>query len=165
MKTIKKAVSLLLCFLTLSALCSCARSERIDYSELDRRLKKDSARYKVNEKELLFSDSVYFAFLSLRSQDDILLTMKEDTEKKLTQVTVTASGDDGSEEFKQEFTAFACAVINAFAPEKDAGTLAETQREYTEELFSECFKNAESGHYTLELFSDPLGISVILTRV
>lgn len=162
MKNVKKALCLPILFLFL--LTSCTRSERIDYSELDRRLQKENALYTVNETDILFSDSVYFAFLSLKSEDDILLTMKEDEEKKLVQVTVSASGDDTSEEFRESFTDFACAVIRAFLPEEYSAALTQAQEGYKELLYTECFENAQSGRYTLGLFSDPIGISVILTR-
>lgn len=164
MKNVKKSLCVPLVLLFALVLCSCARAVRVDYSELDRRLRKENELYAVNEKEILFSDPVYFAFLSLVSEDDILLAMREDGEKKLTQVSVTA-GDGVPEGFKKTFTDFTAAVIRAFVPEKDAPSLLETLGGWEELLYTERFGRAESGRYTLELFSDPIGVSVIVTFV
>lgn len=165
MKIYKSVLCFLLCLPLCTRLSACTRSVRIDYSELNRRLKAENKAYAFTETEAFFSDSVYFAFLSLQHENDVLLTMKEDAEKKLTQVTVTAAAEEPKEGFTRVFTDYAAAVIGAFIPETDAGGLETELRKWEALLYTECFRNYECGKYGMRLFSDPIGISVILTRL
>lgn len=142
----------------------CTRAERVDYSGLNRRLKQIAPEYEFNEDEIFFNDSVYYAFYSVLSRDDMLLTMTEDEDLRLIAVSLTASGNDTSEEFRNAFLSLAAAVADAFAPPVEAEELKRSVNGYRDILFTERFDKTESGRYTVELFSDPIGVSVILSR-
>lgn len=165
MKKNKKTVMCLLLAFLCVLFSGCTRSERIDYSELNRRLKKEDKAFSFSEKDVFFRDGVYYAFYSVLSEEDMLLTMKENDEGRLTCVTLTVLGGDAvTEELKTAFLRFSAALTASFALPENAGELIEAQKEYYPVLFTECFKKAQSGRYTAELFCDPAGTALILTR-
>lgn len=163
-KFIKKSIIMLLGAL-LMLFSGCTRSERADYSELNRRLAKEDKAFCFNENDVFFRDGVYYAFYSVLSDDDMLLTMKENDDGRLTCVSLTSSGNEAAgEESKTVFSRFAAALTRAFVPPENAQELLKAQEEYMPFLFTERFEKAQSGRYTAELFSDPAGVSLILTR-
>ena len=144
--------------------CACERTRKTDYPELNRRLKKEDAAYGFNEDEMFINGGVYYAFYSVFSEDDMLLTMTEDSEHMLTSVTLTAAGNDKTEGFSAGFLRLAAALTSAFVPPEEAETLVKAVNGYKEVLFSECFDKTQSGRYSAELFSDPVGVSVMISR-
>lgn len=163
MKRNKFVPALALFLLTCLFFGGCTRAERVDYSALNRRLKRIAPAYEFNEDEIFFNDSVYYAFYSVLSRDDMLLTMTEDEELRLISVSLTASGNDTSPEFRNAFLSLAAAAADAFAPPAEAEGLKRSIGGYRDILFTERFEKAESGRYTVELFSDPVGVSVIIS--
>ena len=163
MKAIRTVSALLLCLL-LCAAGGCTESERTDYSELNRRLKRENEAYGFCEEELLYNEGVYYAVTALPPGKKVLLTMREDEEGRLDQITVTASGEDVPDGFAEVCTDYCAAVVRAFVPSGDDVPLAAAVGGYTHILYTECVRRERSGMYTMELFSDPVGISLLITR-
>lgn len=164
MKIGKKFTFIALFLSLVLMLTACTRSEMIDYSELNRRLKRENKSFAFSEENVFYGSGVYFAPYSLLSPEDMLLAMGENEKGQLTKVTLTASRGEATDEIKQMFSEFAKALTAAFVPEKYSESLLGTLEEYGKLSFTDCIKKAVSGRYTLWLCSNTLGVSMIIIR-
>lgn len=155
----KKTSVLLLIFFLITALSSCTYETRIDFSELIRRMNKETDTYEVSLSEAFFSEGEWFLFADTLSESDILITGKEDEDKILTSVTVSIlnNGDEGQREI---FSDFCKRAVKAFTANHDSDKIIEESGICNTGLFfSDGAYFAENGRFSASLFSAETGCS------
>ncbi|MCH5197619.1 MAG: hypothetical protein J1E34_01825 [Oscillospiraceae bacterium] len=152
MKIIKKIVIFAVILSVVLSFSSCVKDKRFDYSELNIRLKKDAPEFVFDESEIFFSDSVYYVYYSLNSEDDMLLTLKEDERMKLERITLTLDSKK-AEESGETFRKFALALANIFIPELNESALIDaTGINDVSSYTSDIMKSYTEGFYKAVLF-------------
>ncbi len=157
----KKIVSLLFIFTLVFSLSCCQREERIDFSELLYRINRADKEIALEREKAFFSDSEWFVYASVNSENDHLISVKEDESRQLLSVSVTAlnTGEDGAAVAFRRFCELAGA---AFAAEStDVRQLLESAGLYSNDLL---FVNgsgfSESGRYKVSAFYSDVGCTV-----
>lgn len=153
----KKAVSLLLIFILVTASGACTYETRIDFSELIRRMNAGETAYKAEIREAFFSEGEWFLFVTTLSESDILITGKEDENKCLTEVTVSVINckKDGQREI---FSDFCERAVRAFTENHDTEKITEdSEIRSTDLFFSDGAYFSENGRFATSLFSAAAG--------
>lgn len=161
----KKAVSLLLIFISVLSSGACTYETRIDFSELIRRMNSASAVYEAEIKEAFFSEGEWFLFVDTLSESDILITAKEDEDKILTEVSVSVinCGKDGQKEI---FSDFCKRAVKAFTVNHETDKIIEDSGiNNTEGFFKEDAYFSENGRFSTSLFTAEHGCSFIIETV
>lgn len=152
MKIFKKSVNFIVMMSLILGLSSCVKDKRFDYSELNIRLKNVSPEFVFDETELFYSDSVYYIYYSLNSENDMLLTLKEDEKMKLERITLTLDAekaDMSGETFKK----FALTLADIFIPELNVNALIEaTGIDDVSSYTTDIMKSFSEGFYKAVLF-------------
>lgn len=153
----KKAVSLLLIFISVIVIGSCTHETRIDFSELIKRMNTGDTVYKAEIRKAFFSEGEWFLFVTTLSENDILITGREDEDKCLTAVTVSVINckEDGQREI---FSDFCERAVRAFTKNHDTEKITEdSEIRSTDLFFSDGAYFSENGRFGTSLFSAPLG--------
>lgn len=120
----KKVCAVLLIFVCL-LFSSCSSEDRIGYKMLSDALSQYSENYTFEFFDMFIFEHTYHTYLSLYSDDDVMLSMQIDEYGNIDAITVTANREQmKSAEAKNAFKNFACAVINCYA--------SLTSKEYSE---------------------------------
>jgi|GEM_PF-6315937 len=152
MRILKKISAIIVLLALLSGLASCVREKRFDYSELNIRIKKEAPEYSFREKELFYSDGVYYMYYSLHSENDMLLTLKEDENKKLKRITLTMDAEK-AELSADDFYSFSKLLSELFIPELNVEALEEATGLSDTSLYtSERMESYTQGFYKAVLF-------------
>lgn len=158
----KKLIVAVISAVLLLTMCSCSKSQRMDWQELSKRLADEDEKYSYSFLDLVFYDGAYHTFLSLHDKDDAILSMTSDG-GMISSVTLTASSrtldkSDGREEFYE----MCKALCEVFAGENDDEAEKICKSIYadtTDRYFSECYKTYETEHYKYIFSSNNLFIS------
>ncbi len=157
----KKAASLLSIFILSLILNSCYYETRIDFSELVRRINRQSEEYELLIEEAFFSDGEWFLFADTLGESDLLITAKENDDKLLTQVSVSVinNSEEGQTEIFRNFCRYA---VCAFAENSDTEKIIADSGICTENvIFSEGAYFGENGRYATSFFTDGLGCTFV----
>ena len=158
----KKAVSLLLIFLFVTAFSACAYETRIDFSELLRRINSLDDTYKADISQAFLSEEEWFLFVDTVSESGILITGKEDGDKTLTKVTVSVL-NNGNDAQREIFSDFCKRAITAFTEGYDTDKIiSESGVENTDAFFSEGAYFSENGRFSTSLFSEEPACTFII---
>lgn len=148
-------------FILSLVLNSCHYETRIDFSELVRRINRQSDEYELLIEEAFFSDGEWFLFADTLGESDLLITAKENDDKLLTQVSVSAinNSEEGQAEIFRSFCRYA---VNAFAENEDKEKIISDSGICTENvIFSEGAYFGENGRYSTSFFTDGLGCTFV----
>ncbi len=158
----KKAVSLLLIFILITATGACTYETRIDFSELIRRMNSDDAVYEAEIEEAFFSEGEWFLFADTLSDSDILITGKEDDDRILTSVTVSVI-NCGNESQREIFSDFCQRAVKAFTENHNTDRIIEDSGiNNTASFFTDGAYFSENGRFATSLFTAELGCTFII---
>jgi len=161
----KKVVSLLLIFSLCLTFSSCYLQERVDITELMRRMKKSEKEVVPELTDAFFSDDEWFVFMSVLNEDDTLLTAKEGEGHLLLQVSLTMMNMEAQGQAERFISLCEC-MTSAFSGKENTEKLLSGIRLYEKgTVFSEktCF--FEEGRYKLSLFNDEVGSTLLIELV
>ena len=159
----KKAVSVLLIFILSATLSSCRYETRVDFSELIRRMNNVNDTYEGDVRSSFYYNGEWFLFTDTASEKDILITGKEDSDKKLLSVSVSAVNNK-NEEQKEIFSDFCKAAVRAFTENYDSEKIIEDSGICnTEALFTEGAYFSENERFTTSLYTTETGCSFIIS--
>lgn len=162
----KKLISLLLIFTVVFGFCSCTRDERVNFSELTVRLEKNGNGTEFPFENAFLSDSRWFLFFSVFTENDYLLSALQDENGLLTQVSVSsfAIGDTDKE------NAFVSACENlceAFMPlDFSVEEMLKTAGVYDENKTVLDGNNvSQEGRYKISYFVADIGKTLIIDMI
>ncbi len=150
----------LLPLLAAALLCSCARPQRFGVYELEKRLCATDKNYAFDTETMFRKEGVFHIFYRTEN-GTLLLKAKEDEKQRLTELSLTVQQTDA--DTAAAFSALACALADAFLPEKDRADaraalgLAEPDTFFTDETLT-----AEFGRYRAVFFKTAQGASLML---
>lgn len=111
----KKLCCLFISFV-LIFLCSCSSEPRPDVSMLADRLSLCDERYYFDYTDIFVYENVTHVYLSLCSEDDVMLSFETGHNGNIDSVTVTAFSDTmNTAEAREELKKLFCAVIDSFS--------------------------------------------------
>ena len=158
----KKYISLILCIVCILPFSSCKREDRFDLSELNIRLERADKKYTFDYENIFFSDSVFYIYYSFAEENDVLMTVKEDSELKLIRISA-ALWRTANEESIAEYERFCEVLTQVFVSEKQReGLLEETGLFSDGVLFSDFVSVTEKTDYTARAFSSEFGAVYVL---
>lgn len=159
----KKTAALSVITALVFSFSACVKDKRFDYSELNLRLGKEAPEFVFDENGLFCSDGVYYVFYSLCSEDDMLLTLKEDEKGRLTRVCLTLDAEK-AEKGADAFSRLSLALAKIFIPELDTVKMLEETGlgEFTAGG-GDGMKSHVYGFYTAVLFKCEEGACFMLT--
>lgn len=143
----------------------CTKEKRFGIAELSRRLAAHEEAYAFAVPDALLSDGYYHIAYSLESEDDLLLSLCEDADGRLTRVLLTASQENAPAE---EFCAFAAVLTAVFCDvsDREAREMAQEAGLHDKnDLFTDQKGTAARKRYSYTFFSTPLSVTVLLTVV
>lgn len=156
----KKLLSLLLIFLFVFTFCACEKPIRVDFSELLLRMKKELPEYSFEMTDAFYSEGQWFLFINAKSENDILITAKEDESRYITQLGISAMNTDN--DIAYDYINFCESAGKAFTGSEDIDTFLGKVNFYNEnEIFSENTYFAEEGRYSLSFFNAESGSTVL----
>ena len=85
----KKSMQILFIFIFIIITASCSLDERVDFSELIRRMNRQDDTYELLIEDAFFSDDEWFLFADTLADCDAMITGTEDENKLLTRVSVS----------------------------------------------------------------------------
>ena len=157
----KKAAVLLFIFVLPFILGACHYEQRIDFSELIRRINRQSDAYETVIAEAFYSGNEWFVF-SAAGESELLITAKEDEEHILTRVCVTAV-NDSAEGLADAFSDYCERVIVAFTKNSDAEKIIRESGVRNKDAFfadGSCF--SANGRFCTSLFMSETGCSFVI---
>lgn len=159
----KKLLSVLLIFAVSLFLVSCNRENRFSFPELIRRLDENSEGIGVSLDDAFFSDGEWFLFVSVCSEDDILITAKENEESKFLESVTVSTLEMEDEGQREAFIKICETAVSAFVFDADAKELLEGVNLYKESaLFSENTYFYEDGRFSLSFFNADIGSTLTI---
>ena len=161
----KKSAVVLLIFIFTVILNSCTYEQRVDFSELVRRMNRWAEGYEAVLEEAFFSDGEWFLFVSSGDNNEVLLNGREDESKLLTRVCVTILND--TENVDSELFFSVCEnSLRAFTYNGDSEGLLSSSHLYDEGiLFSDAVYFYESGRYKTSFFNSEIGSTFMIEIV
>ena len=162
LNVLKKATAVLFIFILPLSLNACRYESRIDFSELIRRINKESGTYTLELQNAFLSEEEWFLFGDTLSESDILITGRADEDKALTSVSVSVINSE-KEEQKEIFLSFCKSAVKAFTEGFDAEKIIEASKiKNTELYFSEGAYFSESGRFHTSFFTAEQGCTFII---
>ena len=161
----KKSVQILFMFILIIAAASCTVEERVDFSELIRRMSRQEDTYGIAVEEAFFSDDEWFLFVELQNSENILVTGKEDESRLLTRVCVSiVTGEmQGKEDV---FLRFCENAASAFVKEGQSENVLSGSHIYDDGvLFSDGAYFSEYGRYKTSLFTADAGNTFVIELI
>lgn len=154
----KKVISLLVIFTVAILFSSCTREERIDFSELLVRMDSLFDEVDFPQEAAFFSESKWYLFFSVFSENDCLLSAEQDENGFLTNVSVCAFYD-GRENAQESFVSVCEKLSKCFVPvDYPTDDLLEEVGLYEKDsVFSEGAHFSQSGRYAFSLFGTDFG--------
>ena len=114
------------------------------------RMRKEITEYEFKEEDAFFSEGQWFLFVTAVSEDDILITVKEDENRYVTEVGISALNTGK-------------AAANAFVFAADTDLLFDKTGVFDRKrIFSEDTYFAEDGRFKLSFFNADMGSTVLL---
>ena len=113
---------LCLCFFAL-LLPACTPLQQQDVVTLRAQIQKEAPEFAFNADDLFFRDGCCYCYYSFYDENDLLLTMRENENKKIDRVTLTARRD--SPAATEELPAFALLLARLLITDCDAAALEE----------------------------------------
>ena len=158
----KRFFCLALCFMCIFILPSCKKEERFDISELKLRLEKTDEKYAFNYEDIFCSDSVFYIYYSFCEENDVLLTVKEDSALKLSHVSA-AVWSTATEDTLAEYEKFCEVLTELFVSEKERDGLSDETGLFSEGvLFTDFVSCVQKTDYTARAFSSEFGAVYVL---
>ena len=157
----KKLCCLLLAF-TLFCTAGCQADARFGFAELNARIRAEDKSFCFREDTVFFTDNVYYAYYSLQTENDLLLTMREDGDRKLDRIclTLTAASPDAAERFRT----FAALLADLFIPDCDLTALYTATGLDSAQLFRPFMEKYAQDRYTAVLFGSAYGVCFFIQR-
>ena len=158
----KRFFSVVLCFLCVFMTSSCKKEERFDISELKLRLEDADEKYAFDYDAIFYADSVFYIYYSFCEENDVLLTVKEDDELRLTRISAAVwctAGEDTLTEYKK----FCEALTGIFvSPDEGEGLSEETGLFGEGVFFTDFVSSVQKTNYTARAFSSEFGAVYVL---
>lgn len=154
----KKVISLLVIFTVAILFSSCTREERIDFSELLVRMDSLFDEVDFPQEAAFFSESKWYLFFSVFSENDCLLSAEQDENGFLTNVSVCAFYD-GRGNAQESFVSVCEKLSKCFVPvDYPTDDLLEEVGLYEKDsVFSDGVHFSQSGRYAFSLFGTDFG--------
>ena len=112
----KKAVCIIMIFILLFCFSSCTQDARPDMETLSKRMAVINENYAFDYFDAFLYDGAYHVYFSLCSEDDILLSIRTDSDGNIDDVAVTAYAENMKTEGERNaFMNFSSAVADCFA--------------------------------------------------
>lgn len=158
----KRYIALILCILCIFPLSSCKKEDRFDLSELKIRLEKINGKYSFDYEDIFFSDSVFYIYYSFAEENDVLMTVKEDSELKLIRISAALWRTE-NEESLAEYERFCEVLTQVFVSEKQRDGLVEETGLFSDGvLFTDFVATVRKTDYTARAFSSEFGAVYVL---
>lgn len=158
----KRFLSILLCFMLIISVSGCKKDERFDLSELKIRLENADEKYSFSYEDIFYSDAVYYIYYSFRSENDVLLTVKEDSNLNVIRISA-AVWSTADESTVSEYEIFCEELTRIFVSEKEReGLIEETGLFADGVLFTDFVSVSEKTDYTARAFSSEFGAVYVL---
>ncbi len=162
----KKLLSVLLIISVCLFTVSCNRENRFSFPELLRRLEENSKDMSFDMNEAFFSEEKWFLFVSVCSEDDMLITATENPQSRYLEEVSVSVVDVGNENQTEEFIRLCEAVADAFIFDCDSTELLKGVGLYIEDaVFSEDTYFYEEGRFSLSFFNADIGSTLVISIV
>ena len=153
------ALPLLLAALLLGA---CRREARFDFLELNARLRAADKSFCFPEDAVFYKDGTYYVYCSLQSENDALLSMREDEDGRLDRISLTLTAED--RDAAQRFAAFSRLLAGLFIPDCDLDALCAQTGLDDAALFQETMRAFTQDRYTAVLFGSQTAACFFVMR-
>lgn len=158
MKKIRIPV-LLLC-LTALLPAGCAREARVNLPTFAARLRAADPAAGFREEEAFYAEGSYYVYYSLSSPHDTLLELREDADRTLDRVALTAAAPADPAAFVR-----LCEILAAqFVPTGDPAALPAAAGVTADGLYEDALRRAAAGRYTAVFSASPLGACFFIER-
>ena len=161
----KKMVAVLLIFTLMIFTSSCSVRKRMDFTEFLLRSEKNFGEDVFFREKAFYSDDSWFLFLSILSDDDFLISARENEKKTLESVTVSTFSSENKE--KEEIFIRLCSAVSfAFITEEKPEVFLE-KLELSEEgsVFSDDVLFFTEGRYKASLFNSDMGSTLMIEMI
>lgn len=158
----KRFFLFVLCFTCVFLMPSCKKEDRFDLSELRIRLEATDEKYSFCYDDIFYADSVYYIYYSFCEENDVLLTVKEDSGLKLIRISV-ALWNTADENTVWEYEKFCEVLTEIFVSEKEReGLIEETGLFGDGVMFTDFVSVSKKTDYTARAFSSEFGAVYVL---
>ena len=159
----KKNLCCLLLLCVLFCMAGCHADARFGFAELNARIRAADKSFCFREDTVFFSDDVYYAYYSVQDKNDLLLTMREDADRKLDRICLTLSAASG--DASDQFTSFASLLADLFIPDCDLTALYAATGLDGAQLFRPFTAKYTQGRYTAVMFGSSYGVCFFIQRI
>ncbi|MBR5498171.1 MAG: hypothetical protein IKV76_09360 [Clostridia bacterium] len=159
----RKITALFVCIFMIFSFSGCSEPPRPDFTMLSDRLSEVNEKYHFEYFDMFLYEGAYHVYLSLASQDDVLLSMVFGENGNIDSVTVVADKEKSdSANGRKAYMAFVSAVIDSFAEltEKEQRELFEKLSvRNTDIYFTDIYESYSALRYNFVFSSDSEGVS------
>lgn len=158
----QRITSILLCMVLFFLCGGCTGDARFGMQELSKRLAEQDERYGFSLEGISFSNDFYHIPFSFASEQDVLLSCKEDPDGRLLQILLTTDKERAPQEDFLNLTKTLIAVFFGVDEFEATAIAQEAGLTDTAVLFSDHTSTATKGRYSFTFFSTPLSVTAIL---
>lgn len=159
----RKVTAVFICIFMIFSFSSCSEPSRPDFSMLSERLGAINENYHFEYFDMFLYDGAYHVYLSLNSQDDVLLSMIFGENGNIDSVTVVADKEKtDSPAGRKAYSDFVSAVIDIFTQlsERERTELYEAVSvRNTDAYFTDRYERYQSLRHNFVFSSDSQGVS------